>query len=163
MNDFDGAQGDWKALGQTHGPRVHREYSKSHFYSSKTDLAHVHVLFMYYSKKTLFKLVPAWHRVIKMLLDTFSDLDKPNHREYGKYPVMLIKITMAQVCILLCRDKSIKTVSGRSRWYLNTLSDLVKLNHGDSLYFQHVSWTIYHFWPRITYLSCTWMLAFRAS
>ena len=52
----------------------------------------------YFSKTNRFKKVPAGFRVIKMTLDTLSDLVKVNHGEYSKY--QLPKIDMVDVDIL---------------------------------------------------------------
>ena len=38
-----------------------------------------------FSKTNWFKTVPAWYRVIKMLLDTLSNLIKLKHGEFSKY------------------------------------------------------------------------------
>ena len=51
-----------------------------------------HMFFYYFSKTNWFKTVQAWYRVIKMLLDTLSDLVKLNHGAYSKYKVLFIKI-----------------------------------------------------------------------
>ena len=80
MNDFD-------FLG---------EYSKYHLYSTKTGMAHVCIL--------LFKdkSIKNGAMVIKMLLDTLSDLDKLNNGEYSKYHLFSTKTDMANF-----KDKSI--------------------------------------------------------
>ena len=42
--------------------------------------------------------------IMKMLLDTLSDLAKLNHGEYSKYQLCSPKIDMAHVYILLFKD-----------------------------------------------------------
>ena len=56
-----------------------------------------HMFIYYFSKTNWFKTVPAWYRVIKMLLDTLSDLVKVNHGEFSKYHLCLSKIDMTHV------------------------------------------------------------------
>ena len=73
--------------------------------SSKYDMAHV--LIYYFSKTKRFKLIQAWYMVIKIFLDTFSDLDKLNHRKFRKYQLCTSNIDMTHVYILFFKDKSI--------------------------------------------------------
>ena len=95
------------------------EYSKYQLCSSKID---IHMFICYFSK-----------RLIKRLSDTLSDLEKLNQGEYSKYQLCSSNIDMTHVYMLFKkkidlkqsqRDRLIKRLS-------DTLSNLVKLNHGE--------------------------------
>ena len=63
-----------------------------------------HMFICYFSKTNWFKTVPAWYRVIKMLSDTLSDLDKLNHGEFSKYHLCSSKIGMKHVYLPLFKN-----------------------------------------------------------
>ena len=72
--------------------------------------------------------------VIMVLLHTLSDLDKLNYGEHSKYRLCSSKIYLTHVYMLFFKDNLFKTVPASYRlikMLLDTLSDLVKLNHGE--------------------------------
>ena len=62
-----------------------------------------HMFIYYFSRTNWFKTVLEWYRVIKMLLDTLSNLVKLNHGEFSKYLLYPSKIEMAHVNILFSK------------------------------------------------------------
>ena len=59
-----------------------------------------HIFIHYFSKTKWFQTAPVWYLVIKMLLDTHSDLVKLNHGRLNKNQFCSSKIDMAHVYIL---------------------------------------------------------------